>query len=136
MATPVGTPGLASAMAMLLPLVHDLFTTRYTCIAAFTLLVYDYFLLLGQEIEYFWEKGFTVGKVLFLFNRYFGIGLLALDLIVLFTRHADPTLDPELYDIPPYTFCSKHTLSDFRQMYSGLSGTHCSLSLVSNGLLT
>ncbi|KIJ46583.1 hypothetical protein M422DRAFT_29142 [Sphaerobolus stellatus SS14] len=92
MASPVGAPGLAAEVAMFTPLVHDLFTARYSCIAAFTFLIYDYFLILGSEIEHFWKKGFTVGKVLFFFNRYFGIGLLALDLIVLFTRHTDPNV--------------------------------------------
>ncbi|KIJ33739.1 hypothetical protein M422DRAFT_264192 [Sphaerobolus stellatus SS14] len=49
MGTPPESPAFISEIAVFVSLAEDLFTARYTCLAAFTLIIYDYLLLLGEE---------------------------------------------------------------------------------------
>jgi hypothetical protein len=46
---------------------------RNMALAGFALLVYEYFLTLGDEIEYFWGVPWTVTRILFLTNRYLSL---------------------------------------------------------------
>ncbi|KAK2464777.1 hypothetical protein APHAL10511_003195 [Amanita phalloides] len=43
----------------------------YLCCAV--VLFYEYFLQLDSEVEYFWERRWSLAKVLFLWSRYFGL---------------------------------------------------------------
>jgi len=45
--------------------------TSYLCMAC--LLTYEYFLQLGNEVEYFWQKRWSFGKCLFLWSRYYSL---------------------------------------------------------------
>ncbi|KIM86912.1 hypothetical protein PILCRDRAFT_815363 [Piloderma croceum F 1598] len=45
--------------------------SSYLCMAA--LLAYEYFLQLGNEVEYFWLKRWSFGKCLFLWSRYYSL---------------------------------------------------------------
>jgi len=43
----------------------------YLCMAS--LLTYEYFIQLGNEVEYFWQKRWSFGKCLFLWSRYYSL---------------------------------------------------------------
>ncbi|KAF9219925.1 hypothetical protein BS17DRAFT_760100 [Gyrodon lividus] len=50
----------------LLPQLNALISAHYLEIACFTILVYDYVVTLGQEVEYFWTGSWTPSRILFL----------------------------------------------------------------------
>ncbi|KIJ65229.1 hypothetical protein HYDPIDRAFT_111150 [Hydnomerulius pinastri MD-312] len=54
----------------LLPQLDALMSAHYLEIACFTLLVYDYAITFGQEVQYFWRGAWTLSRILFLLNRY------------------------------------------------------------------
>jgi len=62
----------------------SLTATRYSTFASLTFLVYDYVLTFDAEIEFVWHRSWSFGKVLFLFNRYFGLAVLIFNSIVHF----------------------------------------------------
>ncbi|KAF8509799.1 hypothetical protein JB92DRAFT_478078 [Gautieria morchelliformis] len=47
--------------------------TKYGSLAAFSMLVYDYALTFDAEVEFVWQRRWSFGKALFIFNRYFGL---------------------------------------------------------------
>ncbi|KIM62517.1 hypothetical protein SCLCIDRAFT_805141 [Scleroderma citrinum Foug A] len=49
---------------------HDLWLARVSVAAGYTLLWYDYFLTIGDEIEYIWNSPRTAVKFLYLLHRY------------------------------------------------------------------
>ncbi|KAG1735943.1 uncharacterized protein EDB91DRAFT_546555 [Suillus paluster] len=57
-------------MPLSLEFMQDLWVRKSFSAAGHTLLVYDYFLTLENEIWYIWNAPWTVVKVLFLLNRY------------------------------------------------------------------
>jgi len=56
-------------------------TTRYAQIAAGVIVFYDIIVTLDQEYEFIWTKSWSYVKVLYLWNRYFGLLAILLDLI-------------------------------------------------------
>ncbi|KAF8513391.1 hypothetical protein JB92DRAFT_2924165 [Gautieria morchelliformis] len=54
--------------------------TKYGRVAALAMLIYDYSLTFGAEIEFVWARDWSLGKALFIFarlqNRYFGMAAL------------------------------------------------------------
>ncbi|KAI0829051.1 hypothetical protein BC628DRAFT_1417409 [Trametes gibbosa] len=69
-------------------------STRYLTIAATTCLLYDMFLTLDQEVEYFWKTGrWSLSRVLFFLNRYFPPIVVILCLLGLFV----PNLSVKVY---------------------------------------
>ncbi|ESK87668.1 hypothetical protein Moror_1890 [Moniliophthora roreri MCA 2997] len=46
---------------------------RFAYLACATLILYEYFLQLGAEVEFFWKQRWSVAKVLFLWSRYYGL---------------------------------------------------------------
>jgi len=63
--------------------------TSYLCMAA--LLTYEYFLQLGNEVEYFWQKRWSFGKCLFLWSRYYSLFYNTVNAV--FFMQPKPTLD-------------------------------------------
>jgi len=62
----------------------SLTATRYSTFASLAFLVYDHVLTLHAEIEFVWRRAWSLGKVMFIFNRYFGLVVLAFSSIVHF----------------------------------------------------
>ncbi|KAI6040255.1 hypothetical protein EDC04DRAFT_2894244 [Pisolithus marmoratus] len=50
--------------------IYDVWLQRAAVVAGYTLLVYDYFLTLGDEVEYIWSAPWTLVKSIYLANRY------------------------------------------------------------------
>ncbi|KAF8513378.1 hypothetical protein JB92DRAFT_2924089 [Gautieria morchelliformis] len=46
---------------------------KYVAVAALAMLTYDCALTFDDEFEFVWKRSWSVGKVLFIFNRYFGV---------------------------------------------------------------
>ncbi|KAG2746750.1 hypothetical protein P692DRAFT_2036880 [Suillus brevipes Sb2] len=57
-------------MALSPEFMQDLWVRKILSTIGHTLLVYDYFLTLKDEVEYIWNRPWTVVKVMFLINRY------------------------------------------------------------------
>lgn len=63
--------------------------TSYLCMAC--LLGYEYFLQLGNEVEYFWQKRWSFGKYLFLWSRYYSLVYNTINAVVF--MQSSPSLD-------------------------------------------
>jgi len=73
-------------------LVFALYVTRYFVVAAATILVYDHLISLDREVDLIWnKKNWSAIKALFIFNRYFGLLCVILELAVFF--NSDLTAD-------------------------------------------
>ncbi|KIJ46419.1 hypothetical protein M422DRAFT_250014 [Sphaerobolus stellatus SS14] len=60
-------------LEQLIALIRDSKIVVFATVVSLALLLYDYFLTLGQEIDLVWKRRFSWGKVLFFIIRYFGI---------------------------------------------------------------
>ncbi|KAF8584196.1 hypothetical protein K439DRAFT_1159773 [Ramaria rubella] len=69
-----------------------LIPTRYATMSAFTFLVYDYLLTYKNELNLIWNRGWSLGKVLFILNRYFGIGAVLFDVYVFSNKEVSVVL--------------------------------------------
>jgi len=56
---------------------------RNSHVACAGLVLYEHFLQLGDEVELFWKKQWSIGKVLFLMNRYFNLVVLIASAVVM-----------------------------------------------------
>jgi len=45
-------------------------TTKYLALSSFSLLIYDHFTCLNQEVEYFWNGEWNLTRILYFLNRY------------------------------------------------------------------
>ncbi|KZV78504.1 hypothetical protein EXIGLDRAFT_847476 [Exidia glandulosa HHB12029] len=75
---PLGATG--EMLDGLLLLLHDVQVTHYASVAAVAFYVYDYVLTFGEEYEYFWQSPWGFVKALFIWNRYFYLAFVAVDL--------------------------------------------------------
>jgi len=73
-------------------LVHQVLSVRYAELASSTIILYDHIVTLGAEIELIWTSGWTVGKVLFLLNRYYTLAVVIFNNYVLFSPHLNDKL--------------------------------------------
>ncbi|OSD01197.1 hypothetical protein PYCCODRAFT_1436691 [Trametes coccinea BRFM310] len=65
-------PALQEELASLFVSLDGVERTRYLCIAATCVLLYDMLLTFDEEVEYFWKPGpWSLTRVLFFWNRYF-----------------------------------------------------------------
>ncbi|KAF8513395.1 hypothetical protein JB92DRAFT_2924187 [Gautieria morchelliformis] len=61
--------------------------TKYGAVAALAMLTYDYALTFDDEFEFVWKRRWSLGKILFIFNRYFGLlSLLSFAMVILILR--------------------------------------------------
>ncbi|KAG8992983.1 hypothetical protein FRB93_002135 [Tulasnella sp. JGI-2019a] len=59
---------------------------RYSQLAAFTAMFYDWTLNLGDEINYVWRRKWTFGTAIYAFTRYFAYGFQFFDVITCLTK--------------------------------------------------
>ncbi|KAF9457892.1 hypothetical protein BDZ94DRAFT_1301588 [Collybia nuda] len=64
--------------------IHDRIVTRYATLASVTLLVWDTLLTMDQQVSRVWFAKPTIGRTLFIINRYLPIVLMAYQVIYLF----------------------------------------------------
>ncbi|GJE92391.1 hypothetical protein PsYK624_085450 [Phanerochaete sordida] len=62
---------MSALAAFLAQTVQGVLTTRYSELASSVIIVYDHLVTLDQEVELIWKSGWSVGKTLFLLNRYY-----------------------------------------------------------------
>ncbi|KAK7691488.1 hypothetical protein QCA50_004887 [Cerrena zonata] len=53
--------------------VKSIQTIRYAELASSVIIVFDHIVTLDQEIELIWKSGWSLGKCLFLLNRYYSL---------------------------------------------------------------
>ncbi|KAI5832038.1 hypothetical protein K523DRAFT_350195 [Schizophyllum commune Tattone D] len=87
---------MSSAAAIIETLVQrlwDLQATHCAHVASSTIIVLDHLITLDDEIQLIWKSSWSLGKILFMFNRYFGLASVVVNLYGLFT----PSLTDSLY---------------------------------------
>ncbi|KAI9067170.1 hypothetical protein FKP32DRAFT_1601265 [Trametes sanguinea] len=103
-------PALQEELASLFLSLDGVERTRYLCIAATCVLLYDMLLTFDEEVEYFWKPGpWSLTRVLFFWNRYFPPVILIMCLYGLF----GPNLSLE--------FCKGWIHSEFLLSIAGLA---------------
>jgi len=70
---------------------------QYSTAASLAFLVYDYTLTLYSEVELYWGHKWSLGTVLFIFNRYFGLSALIFDVWAISRTHKDQFCDNFLW---------------------------------------
>ncbi|KAH7907898.1 hypothetical protein BJ138DRAFT_1069691 [Hygrophoropsis aurantiaca] len=63
---------------------RPLYNTRCFELACLVLLVLDYFITFGKEVEFFWRGAWTLSRILFFLNRYLPLGIMGLTTILFF----------------------------------------------------
>ncbi|KAH8087208.1 hypothetical protein BXZ70DRAFT_545077 [Cristinia sonorae] len=76
----------------LIVLIRGIQLARYSELTSSTIIIYDHLVTLDLEIQLIWRSGWSVGKCLFLLNRYYGLGATIFNNYVLFT----PTVTDEV----------------------------------------
>ncbi|KIO03526.1 hypothetical protein M404DRAFT_624673 [Pisolithus tinctorius Marx 270] len=61
---------MSGAFESALALIYDVALQRAAVVAGYSLLLYDYFLTLSDEVEYIWNTPRTLVKFIYLANRY------------------------------------------------------------------
>lgn len=77
----------AAILASILPGIIALDVSKFSWVASFTVMLYDYVLTFGDEVYVWREQRWSVGKFLYLALRYLGISIMIIDVVVAF--HAD-----------------------------------------------
>ncbi|KZV61183.1 hypothetical protein PENSPDRAFT_619342 [Peniophora sp. CONT] len=67
----------------------------FTSVASLTWVLHDYLATVGDEVRYVWPSRWNVGKILFFWNRYYTILLVAFDAAQI---HSFSKFRPSLYD--------------------------------------
>ncbi|KZT20881.1 hypothetical protein NEOLEDRAFT_1140217 [Neolentinus lepideus HHB14362 ss-1] len=76
-----------SSLADNVALVREIQQTRYAELASSIIVIYDHLITLDQEIELIWKSHWTIGKVLFLINRYYALASVICNNCILFSTH-------------------------------------------------
>jgi hypothetical protein len=71
-------------------------------VGLFALMLYEYVITLDDEVKHFWKRPFKITHYLFLFNRYFPILIVMMDILLLFILN--PSLDFCRISIPIILF--------------------------------
>ncbi|KAJ7241439.1 hypothetical protein C8J57DRAFT_1369345 [Mycena rebaudengoi] len=77
-------------------LAYQTFANNCANTAFIAILVYDWLLTLGPEVEYIWNQKMSFGKILYLINRY----LVLVDLIILLNSYANPIIHGSQFCTP------------------------------------
>jgi hypothetical protein len=72
-------------MDLFLPIIRDIQHSRFSTLAASTIIVYDHLITFDQEIELVWNAPWSMGKILFFLNRYYPLCVVAFNQYTLFT---------------------------------------------------
>ncbi|KIK52142.1 hypothetical protein GYMLUDRAFT_251491 [Collybiopsis luxurians FD-317 M1] len=64
---------MSSASGSLLEAVHAAYASRYSSLSAGIIVVFDHLLTLDREIDLVWKKSRSLGKFLFIVNRYYAL---------------------------------------------------------------
>ncbi|KAF9449049.1 hypothetical protein P691DRAFT_774957 [Macrolepiota fuliginosa MF-IS2] len=72
--------------------IAQIYASRYTYVAAEFLMIWDILLKFDDEVKYVWSSRWTVGKILYLINRYLTPILFIFDLWYLLTSNTDISL--------------------------------------------
>jgi len=67
-------------------LASNTLSANYSTVAFVAVLLYDYALTFGDEVEFIWRQEMNLGKMLFLLNRYIPI----IDLVILMNTYVNP----------------------------------------------
>ncbi|EIW75131.1 hypothetical protein CONPUDRAFT_77414 [Coniophora puteana RWD-64-598 SS2] len=102
-----------------------LWTRHLASTAGYTLIVYDYFLTLSQEIEYIWGAKWTPAKVLYLINRYVLIGTQTFILM----EHTGMFYRSHRTQVDFLQFCWEYTLVGILSNYFTMETVHLSVLL-------
>ncbi|KAF9473935.1 hypothetical protein BDN70DRAFT_348524 [Pholiota conissans] len=75
----------------------DIQTLKYTQLASSVIIIFDHLITLGQEVELIWQSTWTLGKILFLLNRYYALGGIVFNNYAIFRHTVDESVCMALY---------------------------------------
>jgi len=78
---------LAGAINLFASAIHDIQAIRYSQLASGTIILYDHFVTLDDEVELIWKSSWSWGKGLFIMNRYYAMISVIVNTYGLFTPH-------------------------------------------------
>ncbi|KAI0738541.1 hypothetical protein C8Q80DRAFT_1347753, partial [Daedaleopsis nitida] len=76
-------------VAELTALYNSLWIDSYCLLAGLTLFLYEFIILFGSEVEYFWRRRMTGASILFLLSRYLSLMYFILDLALYLPVYTD-----------------------------------------------
>ncbi|KAJ8701312.1 hypothetical protein PTI98_000114 [Pleurotus ostreatus] len=77
--------------------VRDIQTTRYAQLASSSIIIFDHLATFSDEVELIWSSSWSIGKVLFIINRYYGLASVIMNNYGLFSPHLTDTLYARLH---------------------------------------
>ncbi|KAJ7131507.1 hypothetical protein C8R43DRAFT_659575 [Mycena crocata] len=60
-----------SIMSLIVTGLHDIQATRFAQLASSAIIIFDHVITLDEEVELIWKSSWSMGKVLFVINRYY-----------------------------------------------------------------
>jgi len=74
----------------------DILIANYAAVAFVMILLYDYVLTFGEEVEFIWKQKISVGSILFLFNRYMPM----IDLVIAMNSYTNRAIQQDKFCLP------------------------------------
>ncbi|KAH9913155.1 uncharacterized protein BXZ73DRAFT_107035 [Epithele typhae] len=69
----MSTEDLGDQISQVIEEYQDLYTDNYVMGAAAVILIFDYLLTFGREVNFFWNRRVSGSTVLFILNRYLAL---------------------------------------------------------------
>jgi len=74
----------------------NILIANYAAVAFVMILLYDYVLTFGEEVEFIWKQKISVGSILFLFNRYMPM----IDLVIAMNSYTNRAIQQDKFCLP------------------------------------
>ncbi|KJA21582.1 hypothetical protein HYPSUDRAFT_87987 [Hypholoma sublateritium FD-334 SS-4] len=76
---------------------YDIQITQFTQLGSATVIVFDHLITLGDEVDLIWKSSWTLGKILFLLNRYYSLAAVVFNNYAVFAHTVDHTVCQNFY---------------------------------------
>ncbi|CAA7268893.1 unnamed protein product [Cyclocybe aegerita] len=93
------TPPVARMDAILKPIIkglQDIKTSHYSQLSSTSIILFDHLITFDQEVNLIWDSSWSLGKVLFLLNRYYTLAATIINNYAFFTPTLTDALDDNL----------------------------------------
>jgi len=75
------------AVSFIASAIHDIQAIRYSQLASGTIILFDHLVTLDDEVEFIWRRPWSLGKGLFILNRYYSLISVIVNTYGLFSPH-------------------------------------------------
>jgi hypothetical protein len=81
----LATGGSQAIVNLILDAIRGVQSTRYSELASSTIIIWDHLITIDQEVELIWNAHWSIGKCLFIINRYYALCCVVFNNYALFT---------------------------------------------------